>query len=81
MREGEKMNFDLDNQRIKKYLLMDAVNWDKDVISYCQAPDRDLYDDGEKLFKKFDTRNKFIHFERQRITIYSKGYGNDFSEL
>ena len=81
MREGEKMNFDLDNQRIKKYLLMDAVNWDKDVISYCQAPDRDLYDAGEKLFKKFDTRNKFIHFERQRITIYSKGYGNDFSKL
>lgn len=55
--------------------LMDAVNLDQDVVSYCQAPDKDLYDAGEKLLKEFDTRNKFFHFEFFRLDQDKEGLG------
>ncbi len=55
--------------------LMDAVNNDEDVVSYCQAPQNDLYDAGARLLKEFDTRNKFFHFEFFRLDQDKKGLG------
>lgn len=55
--------------------LMDAVNLDEDVVSYCQAPGDDLRAAGEKILKEFDTRNKFFHFEFFRLDKAKKGLG------
>ena len=33
--------------------LMDAVNLDEDVVSYCQAPDQGLREAGERLLQEF----------------------------
>ena len=55
--------------------LMDAVNLDEDVVSYCQAPGDDLREAGEKILKEFDTRNKFFHFEFFRLDKAKKGLG------
>ncbi len=55
--------------------LMDAVNLDNDVVSYCQAPADDLRKAGEKVLKEFDTRNKFFHFEFFRLDEAKKGLG------
>ena len=55
--------------------LMDAVNQDKDVLSFCQAPDNDLWKAGEKVLQEFDTRNKFFHFEFFRLDEDKKGLG------
>lgn len=55
--------------------LMDAVNLNQDVVSYCQKPDHDLYEYGEKLLKQFDTRNKFFHFEFFRLDEDKVGLG------
>lgn len=55
--------------------LMDAVNQDDDVVSYCQAPDQDLCEAGEKLLREFDTRNKFFHFEFFRLDADKEGLG------
>ena len=55
--------------------LMDAVNLDEDVVSYCQAPGDDLRMAGEKILKEFDTRNKFFHFEFFRLDAAKKGLG------
>lgn len=55
--------------------LMDAVNLDEDVVSYCQAPGDDLRAAGGKILKEFDTRNKFFHFEFFRLDKAKKGLG------
>lgn len=55
--------------------LMDAVNLDDDVVSYCQAPGADLRDAGERILKQFDTRNKFFHFEFFRLDADKAGLG------
>lgn len=55
--------------------LMDAVNQDRDVISYCQAPSEDLREAGERVLKQFDTRNKFFHFEFFRLDEDKEGLG------
>lgn len=55
--------------------LMDAVNLDRDVVSYCQAPGDDLRTAGEALLKQFDTRNKFFHFEFFRLDEDKAGLG------
>lgn len=55
--------------------LMDAVNQDDDVVSYCQAPDSDLCEAGKKLLQEFDTRNKFFHFEFFRLDADKEGLG------
>lgn len=55
--------------------LMDAVNLDQDVVSYCQAPEKDLYEIGNRLIKEFDTRNKFFHFEFFRLDQDKEGLG------
>jgi hypothetical protein len=55
--------------------LMDAVNLDDDVVSYCQAPGDDLRAAGERVLKEFDTRNKFFHFEFFRLDADKKGLG------
>ncbi len=55
--------------------LMDAVNRDEDVVSYCQAPPEDLREAGTRLLKEFDTRNKFFHFEFFRLDEDREGLG------
>ncbi|MDY2629065.1 MAG: carbamoylphosphate synthase large subunit [Lachnospiraceae bacterium] len=55
--------------------LMDAVNQDEDVVSYCQAPGDDLREAGKKLLQEFDTRNKFFHFEFFRLDEDKEGLG------
>lgn len=55
--------------------LMDAVNRDEDVVSYCQAPGEDLAAAGRKLLQEFDTRNKFFHFEFFRLDEDKEGLG------
>lgn len=55
--------------------LMDAVNQDRDVVSYCQAPGDDLRDAGERVLQQFDTRNKFFHFEFFRLDADKEGLG------
>lgn len=55
--------------------LMDAVNQDSDVVSYCQAPGDDLRDAGERVLREFDTRNKFFHFEFFRLDEDKAGLG------
>ncbi|MGN0295415.1 MAG: acetyl-CoA carboxylase biotin carboxylase subunit family protein [Lachnospiraceae bacterium] len=55
--------------------LMDAVNLDEDVVSYCQAPGRDLREAGERLLQEFDTRNRFFHFEFFRLDEDREGLG------
>lgn len=55
--------------------LMDAVNLNQDVLSYCQAPDQDLYEAGQKILQEFDTRNKFFHFEFFRLNQDKEGLG------
>lgn len=55
--------------------LMDAVNDNKEVISYCQAPDQDLYEAGKAILQEFDTRHKFFHFEFFRLDQDKEGLG------
>lgn len=55
--------------------LMDAVNLDEDVVSYCQAPDQDLREAGERLLQEFDTRSRFFHFEFFRLDEDRAGLG------
>lgn len=55
--------------------LMDAVNKDSDVVSFCQAPPEDLWQAGERVLKQFDTRNKFFHFEFFRLDEDKEGLG------
>ncbi len=55
--------------------LMDAVNRDEDVVSYCQAPDAALWEAGTKLLREFDTRNRFFHFEFFRLDRDRAGLG------
>ena len=55
--------------------LMDAVNQDADVVSYCQAPGEDLREAGTRLLQEFDTRNKFFHFEFFRLDEDKEGLG------
>lgn len=55
--------------------LMDAVNQDADVVSYCQAPGEDLRAAGTRLLQEFDTRNKFFHFEFFRLDEDKEGLG------
>lgn len=55
--------------------LMDAVNQDRDVVSYCQAPGSDLRQAGERVLHEFDTRNKFFHFEFFRLDEDKPGLG------
>lgn len=55
--------------------LMDAVNQDSDVVSYCQAPGADLEEAGRKVLQEFDTRNKFFHFEFFRLDEDKEGLG------
>lgn len=55
--------------------LMDAVNQDSDVVSYCQAPGADLEEAGRKVLREFDTRNKFFHFEFFRLDEDKEGLG------
>lgn len=55
--------------------LMDAVNLDEDVVSYCQAPDQGLREAGERLLQEFDTRNRFFHFEFFRLDEDREGLG------
>lgn len=55
--------------------LMDAVNQDKDIMSYCQAADENLRAIGERVVKEFDTRNKFFHFEFFRLDEDKEGLG------
>jgi hypothetical protein len=47
--------------------LMDAVNLDEDVVSYCQAPADDLRAAGEKVLAQYNVRNRFFHFEFFRL--------------
>ena len=55
--------------------LMDAVNQDADVVSYCQAPGEDLRAAGTRLLQEFDTRHKFFHFEFFRLDEDKEGLG------
>ena len=55
--------------------LMDAVNQDSDVVSYCQAPGADLEAAGRRVLQQFDTRNKFFHFEFFRLDEDKEGLG------
>ncbi|MCI5650490.1 MAG: carbamoylphosphate synthase large subunit [Fusicatenibacter sp.] len=55
--------------------LMDAVNQDLDVVSYCQAPAKDLWEAGRRVLQEFDTRNKFFHFEFFRLDEEKEGLG------
>ena len=55
--------------------LMDAVNENASVVSWCQAPAQDLREAGEKVLKQFDTRNKFFHFEFFRLDQDKEGLG------
>lgn len=55
--------------------LMDAVNQDADVVSYCQAPGEDLQEAGRRVLQEFDTRNKFFHFEFFRLDEDKDGLG------
>lgn len=47
--------------------LMDAVNEDKDVVSFCQAPPEDLQKAGEATLKQYHAQNLFFHFEFFRL--------------
>ena len=55
--------------------LMDAVNEDADVVSFCQAPSDDLKAAGIRVLQEFDTRNKFFHFEFFRLDADKEGLG------
>ncbi len=55
--------------------LMDAVNFDNDVVSIGQAPAQDLYEAGCRLLKELDSRNKFFHFEFFRLDEDQNGLG------
>ena len=55
--------------------LMDAVNQDKDVVSYCQAPADDLRRAGEATLKQYVARNLFFHFEFFRLDADKPGLG------
>lgn len=55
--------------------LMDAVNQDSDVVSYCQAPAEDLLEAGQRVLQEFDTRNNFFHFEFFRLDEDKEGLG------
>lgn len=55
--------------------LMDAVNENISVVSWCQAPGSDLRDAGERVLQQFDTRNKFFHFEFFRLDQDKPGLG------
>ncbi len=55
--------------------LMDAVNQDKDVVSYCQEPAADLRRVGEATLKQYNARNLFFHFEFFRLDSDKAGLG------
>ena len=55
--------------------LMDAVNEDKDVVSYCQDPPADLRRAGEATLKQYAARNLFFHFEFFRLDKDKPGLG------
>jgi len=55
--------------------LMDAVNQDKDVVSYCQNPPDDLRRAGEATLKQYKAQNMFFHFEFFRLDEDKKGLG------
>ena len=55
--------------------LMDAVNQDADVVSYCQAPPEDLQRAGEATLKQYPARNLFFHFEFFRLDKDKAGLG------
>ena len=55
--------------------LMDAVNEDKDVVSYCQNPPEDLRRAGEATLGQYNARNLFFHFEFFRLDHDKDGLG------
>lgn len=55
--------------------LMDAVNEDKDVVSYCQDPPADLRRAGEATLRQYKARNLFFHFEFFRLDNDKTGLG------
>ena len=55
--------------------LMDAVNKDSDVVSYCQDPPEDLRRAGEATLKQYPARNLFFHFEFFRLDEDKSGLG------
>ena len=55
--------------------LMDAVNQDKDVVSYCQNPPEDLRRAGIATLKQYNARNLFFHFEFFRLDADKAGLG------
>lgn len=55
--------------------LMDAVNGNRSVVSWCQAPAEDLREAGTRVLQQFDTRNKFFHFEFFRLDEDKPGLG------
>ena len=55
--------------------LMDAVNKDADVVSYCQNPPEDLRRAGEATLKQYPARNLFFHFEFFRLDEDKAGLG------
>ena len=55
--------------------LMDAVNQDADVVSYCQNPPEDLRRAGVATLKQYPARNLFFHFEFFRLDQDKKGLG------
>ncbi len=55
--------------------LMDAVNQDKDVVSYCQNPPDDLRLAGEATLKQYKAQNLFFHFEFFRLDEDKDGLG------
>ncbi len=55
--------------------LMDAVNKDADVVSYCQDPPEDLRRAGVATLKQYPARNLFFHFEFFRLDEDKPGLG------
>ncbi|MBQ9817191.1 MAG: carbamoylphosphate synthase large subunit [Proteobacteria bacterium] len=55
--------------------LMDAVNGDTDVVSYCQAPSEDLRRAGEATLKQYPASHLFFHFEFFRLDEDKAGLG------
>ncbi len=55
--------------------LMDAVNEDRDVVSYCQEPPADLRKAGESTLKQYKAQNLFFHFEFFRLDANKDGLG------
>ena len=55
--------------------LMDAVNADSDVVSYCQDPPADLRRAGEATLRQYPAANLFFHFEFFRLDADKDGLG------